>query len=57
MPPCHEALSTPNAILHDDPQPYLTFEAGAVQSVRVQLIYDDLGMDAAGFARGDVLIP
>ncbi|UOA32299.1 hypothetical protein DSM110093_02089 [Sulfitobacter sp. DSM 110093] len=57
MPPCHEALATPNAILDDDPQPYLTFEAGSVQSVRVQVIYDDLGMDAAGFARGDVLIP
>lgn len=57
MPPCHDAQPAPNAILDDDPQPYLTFDLGAVQTVRVQLVYDDLSMDLVGFTRGDVLIP
>jgi len=57
LPPCHKTLATPNAVLDDDPLPYLTFEPGSVQSVQIQLVYDDLGMDAARFARGDVLIP
>lgn len=57
MPPCHEALPSPNAILDDDPQPYLTFDLGSVQTVRVQLVYDDLSMELEAFSRGDVLIP
>ena len=57
LPPCHETHAAPNAILDEDPQPFLTFERGSVQSVRVQLVYDDLSMDTAGFTRDDVLIP
>jgi hypothetical protein len=57
MPPCHDTLPTPNAILDDDPQPYLTFDLGSVQTVRIQLVYDDLSMELVGYKRGDVLIP
>lgn len=57
MPPCHTEFSTPNAILNDDPNPLLTFKPGSVQTVKIQVVYDDLSMDSASFARGDVLIP
>ncbi|MEX3314891.1 hypothetical protein [Sulfitobacter sp. PS-8MA] len=57
MPPCHTESATPNAILEGDPLPYVTFGLGSVQSVRVQLVYDDLSMESARFARGAVLIP
>ena len=43
--------------LDDDPKPYLTFDLGSVQTVRVQLVYDDLSMELEAFSRGDVLIP
>ena len=57
MPPCHDSLPTPNAILEGDPQPYLTFDLGSVERIRVQLVYDDLGMALEEFLRSDVLIP
>ncbi|WP_411975446.1 hypothetical protein [Sulfitobacter faviae] len=57
MPPCHDLSPAPNAILEGDPQPYLTFDLGSVERVRVQVVYDDLGMAIEGFVRGDVLIP
>ena len=57
LPPCHMQYATPNAILDDDGLPYLTLRLGSVQSITIQVVYDDLSMDAARFARGDVLIP
>ncbi|SDF77796.1 hypothetical protein [Sulfitobacter delicatus] len=57
MPPCHTEFSTPNAILNDDPNPLLTFKPGSVEKVTIQVVYDDLSMDSASFARGEVLIP
>jgi hypothetical protein len=57
LPACHTQFSTPNAILEDDGNPLLTFKPGSVQNVTIQVVYDDLSMDVAHFARGDVLIP
>ena len=57
LPPCHMQYATPNAILDDDGLPYLTLRLGSEQSITIQVVYDDLSMDAARFARGDVLIP
>lgn len=57
LPPCHTEFVTPNAILEDDQPPYQTFAPGSVQSITVQLVYDDLSMDLARFERGSVLIP
>jgi len=37
--------------------PYLTLKQGAVQTIEIQLVYDDLSMDRATFERGNVLIP
>lgn len=57
MPPCHKQFATPNAILNDDPTPMQTYPPGSVEKVTVQLVYDDLSMDRAEFARGQVLMP
>jgi len=57
LPPCHMQYATPNAILEDDGLPYLSLRLQAVQKVTIQIVYDDLTMDMATFARGNVLIP
>lgn len=57
LPPCHMKYTTPNAILEDDGIPALTLQLGGVQKITIQVVYDDLTMDIASFARGDVLIP
>lgn len=57
MPPCRADTGAPNAVKPEDGVPFLTFELGSVDSVSVQLVYDDLTMDAATYQRNDVLIP
>lgn len=57
MPPCYDQTATPNAILPEDGLPYLTLRQGSVQSVTIQVVYDDLSMDTAQFQRPDVLLP
>lgn len=57
LPACHTQFSTPNAILEEDGFPYLKLRQGAVQSITIQVVYDDLSMDVATFQRGEVLIP
>jgi hypothetical protein len=57
LPVCHDQFATPNAVLPEDGAPYLTLRLGSVQSISIQIVYDDLSMDVARFQRGDVLIP
>ncbi|NNE54224.1 MAG: hypothetical protein HKN30_17695 [Sulfitobacter sp.] len=57
LPPCHADSATPNAITETDGQPYLTLRLGSVEKVSIQLVYDDLTMDAATFARNEVKMP
>ncbi len=57
LPPCHLDTAQPNAITSDDPFFYGTYPPGSVESVEVQILYDDLTTDAASFARKDVLMP
>lgn len=57
MPQCHEQFTTPNAVLEDDGLPVLTFRQNSVQTITIQIVYDDLSMDIARFERGNVLIP
>lgn len=57
LPKCHDQFATPNAILEDDGLPFLKLKLGGVQKVTIQLVYDDLSVEAASFARSDVLIP
>ncbi len=57
LPECHMKYTTPSAILEEDGLPYLSFKLGGVQTIDIQIVYDDLSMDAARFERGNVLIP
>ena len=57
LPACHMKYTTPNAMLEDDGLPYLSLRLGAVETIDIQIVYDDLSMDRARFERGNVLIP
>lgn len=56
LPACHTEHATPNAILQGDGAPYLVLKRGGVQSVTIQLVYDDLTREVARFVRSDLLI-
>ncbi len=56
MPDCLTEYATPNA-LPDGVLPFVSFAPGSVRSVQIEIIYDDLGRDAASFKRNEVLIP
>lgn len=57
MPPCLTDTATPNATLTEGGLPYARYPLGSVTSVQIELLYDDLGTDAAEFSRKDVLMP
>ncbi|MGR3320697.1 MAG: hypothetical protein ACU0DK_02065 [Pseudooceanicola sp.] len=57
MPPCHDDTAQPNAITTDDGGVYTAFPLGSVQSVQVELVYDDLTTETASFDRQSVLMP
>lgn len=57
MPPCQSETASPNALPSDGALPYVRYPAGSVQSIRIELLYDDLGADSASFGRADVLMP
>ena len=57
LPSCHMRYTTPNAMLEEDGLPYLSLRLGAVETIEIQIVYDDLSMDRARFERGNVLIP
>lgn len=57
LPACHMEYATPNAIGAEDGLPFLKLKLGSVQTVTIQIIYDDLTGDVARFERANVLIP
>lgn len=57
LPPCHEGTAAPNAIIESDGLPATTFASGAVQSIEVELLLDDLSTATAQYIRADVLMP
>ncbi len=56
MEPCHTDTSAPNAMTMDSYQPYVELPEQSVQSVHVELVYDDLSQDAADYQRAEVEI-
>ena len=56
MPPCQLETATPNAITPETVI-YRTFPPGSVESVEVEILYDDLDTAAGQFERNEVLIP
>ncbi|SDC95729.1 hypothetical protein [Ruegeria marina] len=57
LPACHGDTAAPNAITESDGLPFRSFPSGSVAQIDVELVYDDLGEDAAGFSRAQVLMP
>lgn len=57
LPECHKDGVTPNALLDGDGPPYRAFLEGTVDTIHIELIYDDLGREAATFTRDAVLMP
>lgn len=57
LPDCHEDSNSPNAILPADGLPYRAFPQGSVQTVTVELVYDDLGTERVTFNRHGALLP
>lgn len=57
LPSCHDDLATPNAVLPEDGLPYISFALNSVETIKVQIVYDDLSMDMAEFARSEVALP
>ena len=57
LPPCLIDTAQPNAIRAEDGLPYQAFAPGSVQSIAVEILYDDLSTDNARFDRAQVLMP
>ncbi len=57
LPECHMKYTTPSAILEEDGLPFERHALGSVKTIDVQIVYDDLTMDAVRFERGNILIP
>ena len=56
LPPCLIDTAAPNAV-PQDAQIYETHPLGSIQSVEVEIIYDDLTRDNIAVQRKDVLMP
>ena len=56
MEPCHLDEATPNAIKAEEIQPYVALSPGSVQTVHVELVFDDLGTEGADYTRADILM-
>lgn len=57
LPDCHLDYASPNAILETDGLPYVSYPLGSVQSVTVEIVYDDLSREAATYERNQIRIP
>ncbi len=57
MPPCLIDTAQPNAIRTEDGLPYQAFALGSVESVSIEILYDDLSTDSARFERNAILMP
>lgn len=58
MEPCHADTSTPNALVQiDEFLPYIALPQGSVDSVTVEIVYDDGTSESASFERAEVLLP
>ena len=57
LPPCLSGTAAPNAIQTEDGLPFRAFELGSVNSVEIEITYDDLSTDSVTFQRSEVLIP
>lgn len=57
MEPCYDETAAPNAFVDDALLPFVTFPLASVESVTVEVLYDDGTTDKATYERSDVLLP
>jgi len=58
LEPCYTDLAAPNSLVNtEDYPPYITLPPGSVESIYVEITFDDGTTDFARFARGDIQIP
>lgn len=58
MEPCNTDFQQPNVMVDvENYLPYVSYPAGSVQSVYVEIVFDDGTTDFAQFNRNEVLIP
>lgn len=57
LPPCHDDTASPNAIIEGDGLPYLPFPLNSVETITVEITYDDLTTETVQFDRRSVLMP
>lgn len=57
MPQCYADGPSPNAIKTEDGLPYVAYALGSVETIDVEILYDDLTTDGASFDRKSVLMP
>jgi len=55
--PCDEDTAQPNAMVDTNATLYITAPLGSIESIDIEIDYDDGTMDAAIFARQSVLMP
>lgn len=54
---CYENTSTPNAIHPESHSPYVVFPSGTVQSITVDVNYDDGTVNSVTFFRSEIMTP
>lgn len=57
LPPCHMDMAAPNALLDNEAMPIMGLPPKSVQSVDVEVFFDDTSVDFASYQRNQVLIP
>ena len=57
LPPCHLDLAAPNSLIDNEAMPIMGLAPESVQSLSIEILYDDLSTDSASYQRGQVLIP
>ncbi len=56
--PCHDDMAQPNVMIEMEAYPpYVTFPLQSVESVSIEVLYDDGSTDSATFQRNEVRIP
>ena len=53
----HLYLWVPNALLPEDGMPFAAFAPSQINSITVEITYDDLSTDSATYQRSDVMMP
>ncbi|WGW02238.1 hypothetical protein [Tropicibacter oceani] len=57
MEPCHEDSNAPNALIDDPTSIYRSYPLGFVETIKIEITYDDLTADTATFDRKGAMIP